>query len=182
MEEAPVGPTSEELAEVVELSQLPLLHEGGVGPWSLGMTPTQVFIQPECKPFIPLQALNGIECPNFETPLGTRTITFLFAEDSLSKVQVTIFEGEAVDAWAAETARAVEELGELYEMELATLEESLRGGGEALSSWLVEEVSGGLPVALSIPIEVGVAGKVWLSSVFNPRGGGQGMVYLYLSE
>ena len=149
------------------------------------MSPTQVFIQPECKPFLPVRVTGGLECPNYPTPLGERTISFEFSGEDLSKIQVRLYQGDSSEEWADALWRSVEIVTETHQIVLDDLTTSALGAGvmgdyASFVSRVIELAEAGLPLSFSFVIDPHLSQRRWLSAVYNPRG--VASVYLFVGE
>mgnify|MGYP006079899663 CR=1 FL=1 len=182
---APVA-TVEQIVVPEEPAQPVLtLHPSGVGSWRLGMSPRQVFIQPDCKPFLPVRVTGGIECPNFLTPLGERTISFEFNSEVLSKIQVRLYQGDNSEEWAMAIWRSFEVVGlehqiALDEMTLSVLGAETMSDQAGFVNRVTELAEAGLPLSFSFVIDPHLSHRRWLSAIYNPRG--VASVYLFVGE
>ena len=161
------------------------VHPSGVGPWRIGMSPTQVFIQPECKPFLPVRVTGGVECPNYPTPFGERTISFEFEGEELSKIQVRLYQGDNPEEWAETLWRSVEIVGAdhqivLDDTTLAALGFEVMNDPAIFSARLEELLASGLPLSFSFVVDAHLSQRRWLSAVYNPRG--VASVYLFVGN
>ena len=95
----------------------PLVHAKGLGPWRLGMSRFDVLQAGNCTRFKPVRLTGGFECPDWNSPLGLRRVSFVFdAYYRLEKIQMWLFDGpvdlELSDAsrrttWAKTTFQAM---------------------------------------------------------------------------
>jgi hypothetical protein len=68
--------------------------EGGFQRWRFGMSPAEVQRIKDCGPYAPVKSTGGLEC-RVGTFLGERaTISFVFKDDKLHKIQVWAYEGK----------------------------------------------------------------------------------------
>ena len=157
----------------------------GVSSWLLGMSPRQVFIQPDCKPFLPVRVTGGIECPNFITPIGERTISFEFEEEVLSKIQVRLYQGASEEEWASTLWRSIEILDldhQITQDQLTstTIGDEAMGDARSFVSRLTELTRAGLPISLTFLIDPHLSQRRWISAIYNPRG--VASVYLFVGR
>ena len=176
-----------ELLPTVEQPVVPRLnlHGVGIGPWSLMMNPTQVFVQPECKPFLPVRVTGGLECPNFETPFGERNISFEFDDELLSKIQLRLYQGDDTAAWIESLWQTLELVGEAHhlvpdELTQAAVGSAWLGGAEPFDERLSGLTESGLPLSFSFVIDPHRSHRSWVSAIHNPRG--ISSVYIFVGD
>jgi ketosteroid isomerase-like protein len=68
---------------------------GGVGPFRFGMTRGEVSGVVDCRPYTSVAVTGGLECPHYSFDARTMNISFLFAADRLSRIQLWYYEGES---------------------------------------------------------------------------------------
>jgi ketosteroid isomerase-like protein len=68
---------------------------GGVGDYRFGMTRAQVRQVGACQPYLDVPSTGGLECPNFTFDGRKMNVSFVFAGDTLRRVQLWYYEGKS---------------------------------------------------------------------------------------
>ena len=94
------------LALAVALGAAPTpVPTAGYGPWRLGMTRESVAAQSDFGPYKAVPSTGGLETSQGRFEGKAVTVSFVFSEESLKKIQVWAYEGTdqrlALDAWIA---------------------------------------------------------------------------------
>ena len=67
-----------------------------IGEYRLGVTRNQVQAVRSCAPYKVVPGAKGLECPNFVLGSLKMNISFVFAGDALSRIQLWFYEGQSV--------------------------------------------------------------------------------------
>lgn len=79
------------------LSFTPVVFGEGYGPWQFDMPKEKVISFKEFGPYKPVEVTGGIETKNGVFNSQKTNISFTFAEDKLSKIQLWVYEGKSFD-------------------------------------------------------------------------------------
>lgn len=151
------------------------LSEQGLGPWRLGMSRFDVLTNGNCKEFQADRFTGGYFCPDWDSPLGPRKISFVFDRNyRLEKIELTLFDGEnTVDVrpvWSEGVEAALREIALDNVVECRTHPGQMSLESEAFREVLVQGAST-TPFSMLFSLERSPesAARSWITVVASDR-------------
>ena len=160
----------------------PLLHAKGLGPWRLGMSRFDVLQAGNCVRFEPVRVTGGFECPNWNSPLGSRRVSFVFdARYRLEKIQLWLFDGPVDSAlsdvsrrtaWAKATFQAMGMVKTLRQLKSPVNPAFLTMGEPEFIQTLLEGSADGIPFSLNFTVQgdPAAATRHWITAIASDQG------------